>query len=531
MAARAGILLAGTLLLGCASAGREVGVSDAASRPEVEIDLFVMSRCPAGVRAEGILSELKNIFGERVAVGLYYIADSKLSEEGELLFRSLRGSGEVAENIRQLLIAKHYPESFWRYLNIRNREIERDDWQSFVLTAGIDPEVIAEKIESGEGAKLLAANIEEQERGERWKAAGEEWTPPRASPTIYLNRVLYRGPVSLPSLAVAVNRVLGEADEGLKLARIPECFDDSDCFREGKIGRCRQAGTLEARCEYLDYPAIELVRVGSAGYPAGDKNLIEGLRRSSPGLTLREVASDSPEGKELIEELDLKFLPAYLFNRSIEEAESFEFLLDNQAIEERGDYYAMVLKGAREGVLLDRELEPLRLDLFVMSQCPFGPDVYLQLLKAREEGIVADEVEIRLHYIVDVEINPEDKSIAFSSLHGQPEAEEDMRQLCVMKYFPEEFADYLRLRNEEIRSTLWEKPALGAGVDPARIIACIYREGNQLLLENSVTARELKISSSPTFLWENRYLFFDPKRLGGLPGLEGVEVELEGSCE
>jgi len=140
-------------------------------------------------------------------------------------------------------------------------------------------------------------------------------------------------------------------------------------------------------------------------------------------------------------------------------------------------------------------------------------------------------IVINLNYIADVAISPGEKMITFSSLHGQPEAEEDMRQLCVKKYFPEEFGDYLRLRNEEVKSTLWEKPALGAGVDPARIVACVYQEGQRLLLENSLKARELKISASPTFLWENRYLFFDAGRLNELPGMEDVEIELSGSCK
>ena len=54
------------------------------------------------------------------------------------------------------------------------------------------------------------------------------------------------------------------------------------------------------------------------------------------------------------------------------------------------------------------------------------------------------------------------------------------------------------------------------------------REGG--LSENALQAKELGISSSPAFLWENRYLFFDPKRLGELPGFEDIDIELTGSC-
>ncbi len=515
-----------SICAGCAATSKNQAITH--TGVPVEIDLFTMSQCPYGVKAENIVDDLTGIFGDRISINLYYIAEKKIGDDGKPLFRSLQGSSEVEEDVRQLVIAKYYPEKFPKYLRYRNRAIKRGDWRGCARLAGIDPEFIWKKMEAGEGAQLLARNLEEQEKGEKWLIEGEEWIAPRASPTIYLNGELYQGPVTVPSLAAAINTAIGDRD--LQLDGIPECFSDRDCLREGKIGRCRKPGTKEAWCEFTDPVPLDLICLNPEAYSGANETFLKGLKHSLPALTVREVEADSSEGKELIEALEIDFLPAYLFDDSIEEAENFDSLLRNNAIEKRGGYYQMVFNKLREGMFLDRKWQPGELDVYVMSQCPFGPDAYLQLVEAKEEGWIPPEIKINLYYIAEAKLDPDDKSIEFSSYHGTAEAEEDMRQLCVAEYYPEKFSEYVKLRNENIKSTLWEKPALAAGVDPARIIACVYRKGKELLLKNAHKAQKLGITSSPTFLWENEYVFFNPERIKELPGFEGVDIKLTGSC-
>lgn len=516
------------LILGGCSTGLDNREPKEDSAP-VEIDLFTMSYCPYGIKAEIILMELKEIFQDRININLFYIAELKKSETGEPLFRSLHGNSELMENLRQLLIKTYYPDKFRRYLIIRNNEIQNNNWENLAHLAGIDPQLIRRKIKSGEGAALLVENIKEQRTEGRWEVDGEKWMPPGASPTIYLNGVLFRGPVSLPSLAVAVNQAF--VDEKLKIADIPECFHNSDCWQEGKVGHCREAGTLKAWCEFTDLPRIELICIKPTDFNVEIDKFNKELKEIFPGLVIKKVRSDSPEGIELIEKLDLTFLPSYIFNQSLEKAENFNHLLNQKLIEKRGNFYLMVFNMAREGVFLDRDWKPNQLDIFVMSQCPFGPETYIQLMEKRDQGEIPSEVNLNLNYIAELEINPEDKSVSFSSYHGQPEVDEDIRQLCIKKYYPDKFAEYLRLRNEDIKSTLWEKPAFGSGVNPARVIACVYRSGKQLLFKNAGLGTDLKIKTSPTFLWENQYLFYNPEKLKSLPGLEDINIdELIGSC-
>ena len=190
----------------------------------------------------------------------------------------------------------------------------------------------------------------------------------------------------------------------------------------------------------------------------------------------------------------------------------------------------MIFNQAREGVYLDRERIPDILNIFVMSQCPFIPEVEKQLFETKKEGKLNPEVKIQVDYIAEIIPGPDPGGVTFKSVHGLPEVEEDMRQLCVQKYYPERFGDYLIKRNKNFLSTLWEKPAIESRIDPARIIACVYQEGKGLLLDNIQRAKEMKIQSSPAFLWENKYLFFDPKRLSEIPGFESVQIKETGEC-
>lgn len=520
---------------GCISPGKiEEGRKDSAVEP-VNLDLFVMSQCRWGVRAENILYELKKNFGERLKINLYYIVEIMDAGEGSEeedkptadeiktpVFRSLHGRPEVEENMRQLLIAKYYPDRWWDYLISRNSDTQSPEWESYALYNWIDPEEIESRIEEGEGAELLVENIEEQKKGERWKIEGKEWAPPSASPTIYINGRLYQGNITIPSLAVAVNKALGS--EGFEVRVIPECYSDRDCFREGKIGRCVGAGTLSARCEFSDLAPIDLIKIAPVSFEVKDEDFLKGLKLNFPGLKIREISSDSKEGEELIKELGLDFLPSYIFYKSIEKAKTFDFLIKNKAIAEKNDYYPMVFKKAREGVYLGRERIPDRLNIFVMSQCPFIPEVEKKIFEARKAGKLNPEVKIQVDYIAEIMPGPDPGGATFKSVHGLPEVEEDMRQLCVQKYYPENFGDYLIKRNEDFLSTLWERPAIESRIDPARIIACVYKEGEGLLFNNIQRAKEMKIQNSPAFLWENKYLFFDPKRLSEIPGFESVQI-------
>lgn len=83
-------------------------------------------------------------------------------------------------------------------------------------------------------------------------------------------------------------------------------------------------------------------------------------------------------------------------------------------------------------------------ELFVMSFCPYG----VQAENAMEPvvDLLGQKADINVRFIARVQGDSVD---SVSSLHGPPEAKEDLRQLCVMDRYPDKFWEYLMLINEE----------------------------------------------------------------------------------
>jgi len=86
----------------------------------------------------------------------------------------------------------------------------------------------------------------------------------------------------------------------------------------------------------------------------------------------------------------------------------------------------------------------VKLDLYVMSQCPYGVLAEQTVVpRVREFG---ERLDFNLHFIA-----AEDDGCAsgFSSLHGQREVDEDIRQLVMLQEHPGQFVDYILARRDD----------------------------------------------------------------------------------
>ena len=159
------------------------------SRPSVE--LFVMSFCPFGVQAENAMEPVVNLLGTKADIKVHYIA----TVSGTTLdsVKSLHGPTETKENIRQLCIAKYYPEKLWPYLmdfdkNCQNSTLRKNltaldtCGANSAKVADIDNQKIETCVSSGEGITLLSADVS---IAQKYKVTG--------SPTIMINGQKYVG--------------------------------------------------------------------------------------------------------------------------------------------------------------------------------------------------------------------------------------------------------------------------------------------------------------------------------------------------
>ena len=254
--------------------------------------------------------------------------------------------------------------------------------------------------------------------------------------------------------------------------------------------------------------------------------LVTQLQSMIPGLELEELDYNSKEGKKLYDELELTLLPALLFNKAIENDPVYVQM--EAFAEPKGDYVFLNI-GSRfdptkeicdngvddtgngdidcddadcEGNLICREEMPEKLDLFVMSQCPFGTKALDAMKPILEEF---PDMDFNVWFIAS-----ENEDGTFNSLHGQPEVDENIRELCAIEHYPKRhrYMDYIWCRDKDIQSTDWEPCAEEADMDPEVIKECFEgEEGTALLSENIKLANELEIGASPTWLANNNYKF------------------------
>jgi hypothetical protein len=130
----------------------------------------------------------------------------------------------------------------------------------------------------------------------------------------------------------------------------------------------------------------------------------------------------------------------------------------------------------------------------------------VKALDAMKEVLnVFKDINFNIHFIAD------ETPQGFQSLHGQGEVDENIRELCAIKYYPKnyKYMDYMWCRNKDIRSAEWQKCATKeTGIDAKVIEKCATGdEGKKLLSEDIKNAKELNVSGSPSWFANNKYKF------------------------
>lgn len=218
-------------------------------------------------------------------------------------------------------------------------------------------------------------------------------------------------------------------------------------------------------------------------------------------LKVTEVDYNTPEGKQLATALEIDTLPAYLFDDSVTKSKNFD-MISNYLDSKDGRY---ILRAGGSYMIGRAPSSGPQIDLFVMSQCPFGVQAENNFKEVLDN--FKGKLTFNLYFIASK------TDSGFSSLHGQPEVNEDIRQVCAIKNFPDKYYAYILCRNKNISDENWQSCATEAGIDTEVIDKCMTGvEGPQLLTENIKKAEELGIGGSPTFLINNQY-----KMTGALP--------------
>ncbi len=403
-----------------------------------------------------------------------------LVSKGEAGWVSKRGEPELEESARIAWISAGKPEALFNYLNARSLSPWADGWRDAALFAGLDPDELGKK--SSEAREKLLGGL--YERASARKAE---------STALYIDGKPYGGGQRLLDLYAAVNAALPEAERLYRPA-----------------AAAPQGGPAAA----ARTPKLRVLGSEKDGI-AGDPAVTGAFKRYFADLRPEELDYASAAARKLLK--SPRSLPAYLLEDTPEVRKAFGQAIQAGAFEEAGKNFVYYDKG-RKSLLPGAKRTPGTLELFTMSQCPFGVQAANALIDARSKGLLPKGTDIVIRYIADAADDGKG-GLSFKSLHGTPEWEENARQLFIMKTFPDKFYAYLAERNKDVMSSRWESAAEAAGVDPAKVSAG-FEEGKRLLAENVKRSNELGIGTSPTFLVEGRLLVTG---LGGLAQVKGFE--------
>ncbi len=443
----------------------------------VKVELFVMSQCPYGVQAEEAFKMAVEKLGPDLDLRLEYIG--RTSPTGELT--SMHGPKEVMGNLLQVCAMKHSSKWF-EFVTCQNKDWKNIDtgWQACAKEVGAPADKIGACASGQEGKDLLAASYK---RADALGIGG--------SPTIRIAGKDYQGGRRPTDILRAICGAYQGAQPGA-CGEIPELPKVTvTVLSDKRCGADCNAEALEGQVR------------GSLGNP--DISIVD---------------YSEPAGKKLFEAIKPATLPAVVFDKSLEaDTEAFQNL--EKALRPAGAYRIAAVGewnpacaddgGCKlaecEKKMQCRKEEPNKLEVFVMSQCPFGVkglDAMKEVLANFDKA--GSKIDFVVHYIGDG-----DEKVGLMSMHGQPEVDEDMRQACAAKHYAKDrkYLDYVWCRNKNYKDPAWEGCAGGAtGIQVDVIKKCFEGpEGKEILAKSFAASAAAGFGASPTWLVNGKYKF------------------------
>ncbi len=144
-------------------------------------------------------------------------------------------------------------------------------------------------------------------------------------------------------------------------------------------------------------------------------------------------------------------------------------------------------------------------ELFVMAFCPYG--VQAEQIMKPVVDLLGSKADIKVRFIASISGNTSD---SVDSLHGPTEAMEDLRQVCINKYYPSKYWSYLDkidancysvARDAAALDTCWKAAATNLSMDVAKIDTCSKNsEGLDLLKADEAITSGYGVTGSPTLI-------------------------------
>jgi len=465
----------------------QTGVKNAA-----KLEMYVMSQCPYGTQVMDAIKPVKEQFGKYLDLDIEYISYSPqyyAGREAQMClgdFCGMHGVNEVKGNIVELCAAKYNPDSYLNMIYCMNQNASSipNNWEICAQQNNLNVDKIKSCYNSDEGVQLLQeSSLKANERN----ATG--------SPTIYLNNKQYSGGRTAQAFTSAI---CAAYDYNIK-----------PCESIPKPKTIKMIVLNDKRCDAC----------------ASITGLYGQLRSLFPGLKIEELDYSTTDGKSLYDSIGIEYLPALLFEANVVNSSSYDQIksylvpvgsylslrigadfnpaseICDNGIDDTGNGLIDCNDSDCVGTMECKPEIKNDVQVFVMSDCPYGKEA-IKALKGVVDNF-GNAITYEVHYIAS------EQGGEFSSLHGAYEVNEDIVQLCVKNYSPDEWLDYIYCRSVNgVKNIDWKTCATSANVNISAVETCSQgEEGKELLRTDIKLAQELGIGASPTWLANNKYTF------------------------
>lgn len=262
-------------------------------------DLYMMSQCPYGIQALSGFLEFTKAF-KNIDWNIQFIG----TVDDDTSFSSLHGEEEVKDEMIWLAVKECFPDKWIDFLKLRSKEFIPTG--SILQKMKIDT-VRIQKWISQKGRKELSSHYQRSAR-----------LNIKASPTLLINNVVVDMQITKDRLAQhQCKKISGESSY---CKALPECFEDIDCKKKGKIGRCGETG----KCIFQDaVPFVFTVLVADSSYQKPEQAVISTTEELFSGASVQVVKLGSIKGKEIVKKFNPDALPFYIFSKEVKQAYNF----------------------------------------------------------------------------------------------------------------------------------------------------------------------------------------------------------------
>ena len=456
----------------------------ASSTDPVTLDLFVMSLCPYGMRAESLLLPLVDQLKDHLRLNLHFIADlaaepavhservssigspsskrqgcEKSTSSGDGPFLSLHGQKEIDESRRQLVLRSEAPANFIPYVLCRSSQGPEGDWAACADALGIDGKALDQAAHGPEGERLFRENI---------RMANQLGV--HVSPTVHLDGAEYEGSLKPMSL---LRHLCAEGVDASLCQQIPECGADADCpDRPGFVALCSNPNSSNAQCEYLEPADFTLTVLNSDACRQCDTgDFLRSTMNLFPQVGVKNVSGDDEEGEKLVKQYGVTMFPTYILSNAFSSSPRFSRL--RRMVDQVGGDFVVNSRISQKSVWFRRPRLVDRIDVFL----PFGAfPADLEFVDAfAQEG-----VDLKIQYVAPPALPAEDRK-------------ELERRAVLNLSQPNRFTLYLRASNQALAQGAtydWRRAAAAAQIEVTSLVERTRDGAGLLLLEHGQAKRD-----------------------------------------